>query len=279
MADASRKLPVFETVSKAFGYAAGHITLMIKLAWPWMSITVAALVLFMFAFGAAGGRSSLPGNQDMTASAIGIYVAGIVVYLAVTIAAMASIAVEWHRVLLLGETAGWFHLRLRGRALAYFGYMLAIMLVMVLVAGLLVFASGEFGLARSPDPEGPAMLHSLPLLTLITICYGLIFSRLFLVLPGAAVGDRRISFRRSVALTKGNGLRVAGGFVLLTIAGFALAFVALTLEAMTISVPVMKVVVGLLVTALNAFITFVGLSYMSFCYWFLVPPPEEGDLA
>jgi hypothetical protein len=122
------------------------------------------------------------------------------------------------------------------------------------------------------------MLHSLPMLALIAICYILIFSRLFLVLPGSAVGDRRISFRQSFALTKGNGLRIAGGFVLLTIAGFALALVALTLETLTISVPVMKVVVGLLVTALNAFITFVGLSYMSFCYWFLVPAPEAGDL-
>lgn len=277
MADTTRRLPVVETVSAAFSYAAGKTAVMIKLVWPWAPIAVAALILFVYALSAVGGLSSIGQNGPPSSSGIALAVTGGLAYALALCMAMASIAVEWHRVLLLGETVGWFHLKLRSRIFTYFGYLLAIMLVSLPPMGLLLFLAGSFVSSTAADETGVQL--SLPLLAAISYCAILIMSRLFLVLPGAAVGDRRLSLMRSIALTKGNTLRIAGGFVILTALGFVLGLGVAVVDAVTVASPFIGLVTALLGFAANLFLTFVGLSYMSYCYWFFVPPPQHGDLA
>jgi hypothetical protein len=260
--DDPKKLPVFDTVGKAISYSLKNVVLMMRVSWLWVLIVLAATgALVLAVAGSDGGAAMWVGVGVVT-----------IVY----IAALYSIAVAWHRGLLLGETYGWFHLSFGYRELSYLGYALAVALIGG--SGILLGAAATFvGTALGASPGGGVVAIAAMVGVLAMI---MMISRLQLVLPGSAVGDRRISLGRSFSLTTGNTWRITGGFLLIALLNGVVNLLSSGLDAgagtASTATIVLLAVVVLLASILVGFIT---LSYMSYCYWFFVPPPEEGDLA
>ena len=265
MADASRSLPVFETVGQSLGYSFRNIGLMIRLSWFWSILLVALFVAFQ-----------IEGRAGWDGVAIAVFAVLMIVYFV----ALYSIAVGWHRALLLGEQTGWINFNAGRREAGYLGYMLLItllsslplMMTLILIAGVPSLSSGV--------SRGMLVFMETFVVLAAFVIMLLIMGRLHLVLPGVAVGDRRISIRQSLDLTRGNSWRILGGLLLISLIQIVPTSIlsalgdpgGLGLDPMTglalsaVAVP-FRIILG-----------FVALSYMSFCYWFFVPPPQEGDL-
>jgi hypothetical protein len=259
-----KKLPVFDTVGKAISYSLKNVALMIRVSWLWAVIVVGATgALLLAAAGSDGGMAMWLGIGMVT-----------IVY----IAALYSIAVAWHRGLLLGETYGWFHLSFGYRELSYLGYALAVALISgsgILLGVVASSVGAALGFSQGAGAGVAAILALIGVLAMI-----MMISRLQLVLPGSAVGDRRMSLGRSFSLTAGNTWRITGGFLLIALLNGVVNLLSSGLDAGAETASTATIVLLAAVVLLASIVVgFITLSYMSFCYWFFVPPPEEGDLA
>jgi hypothetical protein len=262
--DNPKKLPVFDTVGKAISYSLKNVALMMRVSWLWAVIVIGATgVLVVAVAGSNGGASMWLGVGLVT-----------IVY----IIALYSVAVAWHRGLLLGETHGWFHLSFGSRELSYLGYALAVALISgsgILLGVVASFVGAALGVSQGAGAGVVAILALVGVLAMI-----MMISRLQLVLPGSAVGDRRMSLGKSFSLTTGNTWRITGGFLLIALLNGVVNLLSSGLDAGAETASTATIVLLAAVVLLASIVVgFITLSYMSFCYWFFVPPPEEGDLA
>jgi hypothetical protein len=267
------KLPVFETVGNAISYSLKNLVVMVKLCWLWILAVIAtgAIVFLLF----VQGGSVYEGESEASGPPAAFFFA-ILPVLAVYVAALYSVAVGWHRRLLLGEEPGWIYLRFGLRELGYLGYSIAIFLV----GGLGIFVGAAITAVGSGLPEGAAAPIGFAVIFAGVLAMFLVLARLHLVLPGVAVGDRRMSLKESFALTRGNGWRIVGGFLLIGLLNGVVNVLSTIFEkSAETSAMVATVVFGIVALLASIVVAFITLSYMSYCYWFFVPPPEEGDLA
>ena len=271
MADAPKSLPVFETVGQSLGYSLKNIGLMFKLSWLWVILLVVLGAAFLTLFG------DVPQIEGQTVPGGGA-IAGFAVLMIVYFIAIYSIAVGWHRVLLLGEQPGWINFNVGRRELGYFGYTLLIALLAafpMLIGFLIVGALTSF----STDSREAVGLGMIAVGAAGVIVMLLLMGRLQLVLPGTAVGDRRVAIRQSFDLTRGNSWRILGGFLLISLIQIVPNVLSTLADPEVIDLGAMiGLVLNVVSIALSVFIGFAAVSYMSFCYWFFVPPPQEGDL-
>jgi hypothetical protein len=128
---------------------------------------------------------------------------------------VAAIAVLWHRHILLGEGLTVRMAPLNARVARYFALTLLIALAMASLPLIALTALGG----------GAAALVVVPALVLACLYVAL---RVQLVFPATAIGDLAMTPGRSWALTRGNGWRLLGGFVLVTLP-VACAAIGLTL--------------------------------------------------
>lgn len=138
--------------------------------------------------------------------------------LAITLG-VAAIAVAWHRHILLGEPLTSRMAPVDIRVARYFmlTVLLAIaltvlpLLALMLLGGGALFGSGEEAAAA---PETGVALLLVPLLVLACLYAAL---RVQLVFPATAVEDAGMGFAQSWAQTSGNGWRLFGGFLLVSL--------------------------------------------------------------
>ena len=271
MADASRSLPVFETVGQSLGYSFRNIGLMIRLSWFWSILLV---VLFVALTVPPSDAVQIEGRAGWD----GVAIAGFAVLMIVYFVALYSIAVGWHRALLLGEQPGWINFNAGRREAGYLGYMLLIALLssLPMMTGFLI--AGALSLSSGVSRGMLVFMATFVGLAGFVIML-LIMGRLQLVLPGVAVGDRRISIRQSLDLTRGNSWRILGGLLLISLIQIVPNILSALGDPGVLGLDPMT---GLALSAAAVpfwiILGFVALSYMSFCYWFFVPPPQEGDL-
>lgn len=271
MADAAKSLPVFETVGQSFGYSFKNIGLMIKLSWLWVILLLVLAAAFLALFGDA---AQVEGQAVPDGGAMAAFTVLMVVYFI----AIYSIAVGWHRALLLGEQPGWINFRVGRRELGYLGYTLLVallaafpMLIGFLVVGALTSFSGD---SRETLGLGLIAVGAAGVVVML-----LLMGRLQLVLPGTAVGDRRVAIRQSFDLTRGNSWRILGGFLLIALVQVIPNVLSALANPEIIDLgPIVRLVLDVLAIGIGIFLGFAAVSYMSFCYWFFVPPPQEGDL-
>ena len=116
-------LPVFETVLQSYRSVFENFIALLRISWAWLAIMV---VLFVFVLRNASMLSSGPdgGGWGLTA------VLGVIALLALVLG-FSSIAVAWHRILLLKETSDVpFNLRMDRPVWAYLGYSLLLIVIM-----------------------------------------------------------------------------------------------------------------------------------------------------
>lgn len=283
-----QQLPVMESVKDAIGYTMSNITLLVKASMFWVAIYTILVGLFSFMDGDVYlqiidiyAENPFSDNLDQPYEPltlmfdqlaafgqftnflyVGMMVLGIVAYY--------SIAIAWHRACLLDEVPPL--VRLGKLEFKYFGYTIllgvglyAIFVIIGLVVGVaLAVVSGD----------GPiASLY--PVIGLMSVLLFLAFGRFSLLFPGIAVRDRRMSFKTSWAATKGNSWRILGGTILCIIPALVISLIASLLSAVSLPLVISLPIIMILQLLSGAFL----LSFMSICYQFLVPSPDEGDLA
>lgn len=178
----------------------------LKICWAWFSIQVlATLLLGREAADLVDGPAFDP--QQL---------AGSLALLALSVVSGASIAVAWHRRVLLGERPGAVHLAFGRREVAYAWRLAAIALL-----------GGAFALSLSLLRTLAEMLGGTVLSGIVAIAYLVAFvlslplwMRLMLVLPPAAF-DERLGLREAFAWSAGLGWPMVGASL------FAALFVAL----------------------------------------------------
>lgn len=161
----------------------------VRIGIVWVPIILAASLIEYFT-----GRPD-PRSQEMTPQALVQVVTGII-----SIIAVCSIAVSWHRFILRDEPAA--GLRLDGDVLRYAGNTVLIMLAMLLPA--VIFLSIVM------IAPGPGALLGIPVIVLA----GGVATRASIKLPAVALGNKDFSFRDAWTASEGNFWQCVGVFLL-----------------------------------------------------------------
>ncbi len=210
MADTARKLPVLRIVGRSFSYTFRNIGLLIRISWAWFLVLACLAVVMPYldeGWTFSKYAESAEENDD-------VFLAGDLIFLLLHLGALASIAVVWHRVLLLGERPGWFNLQLGLRQLGYVAYGLLVLLLFVTF-----LAPGVAVMVHGMDPEGgfddDVRLYSVLALVVGGVLGALaVLGRASLVFAGVAVREKWLSVIASFRLTKSNTLRILAGAML-----------------------------------------------------------------
>lgn len=282
-----QQLPVIESVKDAVGYTMSNITLLVKASLFWVAFYTILVAIFSF----MGGDGFLQAITDFGESAvenlddplqpfmalldklesfgtftymlyIGMMVIGVMAYY--------SIAIAWHRACLLDEVPPL--VRLGSLEFRYFGYtiLLGVMLyVIFIILGLIA------GFAIAGANFGNSLGVTYLVVAALSIAVFLAFGRFSLTFPGIAVRDRRMNLRTSWGFTKGNSWRILGGTLLCLIPALVVSLIAGLIGEVSLPLVISMPIIMVLQLLSGAFF----LSFMSICYQFLVPSPDEGDLA
>lgn len=191
-----RSLPAGRCIGHAVSSVRNNIAYAFRISWPWYAVFVPVVVALSVMLDRATGGN--PETNPGTALLINLLIA------LVTLLAFASIAVNWHRYILLDEVprgAGVF--RLDDKTWRYFGNLLIISLAVlaaILVIGLPLGLIG--GLIGAID--------SFLILIVIAVIpvIGVLALRLGVKLPAVALGRIDFHMRDAWSVTNGNNLPI-----------------------------------------------------------------------
>jgi len=191
-----RPLPAGPCIGHALSSVRNNIAYAFRISWPWYAVFVPVVVALSALLDRATG-----GNPQASPGAT--FLINLLIAL-ITLLAFASIAVNWHRYILLDEVPrGRDIFRLDDKTWRYFGNLLLISLAVVaagLVVGLPLGLIG--GLLGAIDA-------SMILIAIVVIpVIGVLALRLGVKLPAIALGRRDFGMRDAWSVTNGNNLPV-----------------------------------------------------------------------
>lgn len=205
-----RQLPVTAAFGHALRSTFDNIAFAFHVSWPWM------LAIFPITL---AGNIYLEGQRLLRADPLQMTptegVVGFLMLIPTTIA-FASIAVAWHRYILLDEVPeGWQRLRLDGTVWRYIGNSYLIALILGLIGAALAFVLVFFG-AILQQLLGNAILAILIPAVAVALTYLLTAAvRLSIKLPAVALEERSFTLRNAWELSAGNTWRILGLIALL----------------------------------------------------------------
>jgi len=202
-----RTLPVFDAFRHAIRSTIDNIGFAFHISWPWMLLMLPLNIAGNFYFISRGASEAE--KFDAKNSLI------LLVLIVVPLIAYSSIAVNWHRYVLLDEMVdGWQRLRIDGLMWRYVGNFFAIILLIAVGAFAGIFAIELAGLifGKAPGNFGKFVLFA----GLIALYAIMIVSayRLSVKLPAIALGRRDFTLRDAWAATDGNFWQLLGLFLL-----------------------------------------------------------------
>lgn len=215
------KLPLGQTISLSYSSYFRHFPEVLRASWIWLLLSVAlsgaaswwqwsTLARTMADLKGGMRPEQLIHQQSML---IGVALFANVVNLVFLVAGV-SIAVAWHRYLILAEQPGLSGSNLvSGNFWRYVGAGLAIAL-MVLVPFLAVAVPAFLWLSSFAGAPPKSGIVIVSLIALIVYIAGVTaFLRLSLLLPGRAAGDLTLTFRHTWKQTRGNTWRIFWGLL------------------------------------------------------------------
>jgi hypothetical protein len=135
-----------------------------------------------------------------------------------------SIAVAWHRLLILGERPGFSGVNVAtGNLWHYVGMGIVIFLISFLPALAIVFSMSAL---LAPANEGVPTPTVIALALLLYAVGAVAALRLSLLLPARAIADRGLTFRQTWVRTRGNTWRLFWGIVVTTVPPLLVAEIA-----------------------------------------------------
>jgi hypothetical protein len=214
------KLPLWPTIRLSYATYFQHFRDGLRISALWLPL-VAALA-------AAAGwlqaswlqeMAANPQTQATLAQSMHMVVLGNGVSLAVTCAAI-SIAVAWHRLLLLNETPGLSGSNIGTRSLwRYVGIGIVVGLIAALPVAAVLLPLSLLRLLPSAGMAPPAVIAVIILAYVVGITLML---RLCLLLPARAAGDLNLTFKNAWRHTRGNVWRIFWGIVACALPPFVL---------------------------------------------------------
>lgn len=213
-----RILPIFGLLGHSFKSTLSNLGFAFHISWPWM--------LAILPFNIAG---NIYGVLNQPAAPGEVVASVLIVSLAIgllTMVAFASIAVSWHRYILLDEVPhGWDRLRLDATVWRYFGN--TILMILILFAGGLAIGIpvGIVIAILSYFAKQYVLILAIPAylaMGLAAISYSYRFG---IKLPGIALNRQDYTFRNALSDSAGNFWRFAGLGILVGLVLLALALV------------------------------------------------------
>ena len=207
-----QKLPVFGALGHAFRSTTDNIGFAFHISWPWVLILLPFNVgtnLYMVLNGLETGGEPDPAK-------IGTYFAVAAPLILASIVAYASIAVNWHRYVLLDEIAqGWQRLRIDSLTWRYIGNFILIFLVLLVCAIPIGAAFGLISFLLYALMNGTmATVLVIPAVVALYAFAFVVSYRLLVKLPAVALGRSDFSMGDAWRATKGNSFRLLGLLVL-----------------------------------------------------------------
>jgi hypothetical protein len=211
-----RKLPVFAALQHVFSTVLNNVGMAFKVSWAWIIVLIAPGLYFAY---------SLPSDPEVINSQPEKYASlltAIAVFAIFQLIAFASIAVNWHRYILLNEVpVGKDQLRLDGHVWRYIGNSLLASLMVMFPFGFLVgFAFAIMNpSAEALQSQRPlqVFLSLWPLLIIMVLCAAFLY-RMLIKLPAVALGRRDYKFPNALADSKGSFWNIVGFVLLFSIA-------------------------------------------------------------
>jgi hypothetical protein len=264
-----RTLPIAQTIRHMLSSTMNNLRFALIAQWPWMLILAVIIGVF-------GASNAIPFGQPATEleaffkenpSQIVIFFLGGIVVLLTSFLAFSSVAVAWHRYVLLDEVPqGLAKLRLDGTVWRYFGNLillsLVVMVVMLPIAVVVVPLTSV-----SPIIGGIGFLAYLIVVLLPVI------NRLSIKLPAVALGRTDFRLGDAWAASANNWWQIiAVGFGVVAISWG----VGLILELLSrVLATVLGTAIGfwtslLLQTFVNWVLTIMGITFLTSLYGFFV---------
>lgn len=223
------KLPFWNAVGLSYSTYFGNFIDVLRASWLWLIVT-AALIAFaswqqwtsmaaMLANAKAGLPPQMPGLTGMTALlSLGNFF--------VLLAGAVSIAVAWHRLMILNEQPGFSGSNVPSKELwRYILVGIAICLISFLPAVLVMFMSFySLSLLKAPGSAPPSAFFALiPVIFALYAVGGAAALRISLLLPAKAIGDASLTFTQTWNRTRGNTWRLLWGLAGTTLPAMILA--------------------------------------------------------
>ena len=230
----SSKLPFWQTISLSYSFYFRHLADALRISWVWLLIFIpltGATTWLQISWFAQAIANMTPGKPP-SPPAIPIEMTiladctSLVMFLA-----GCSIAVAWHRLLLLDEHPGLSGSNIVSPSLwRYVGMGLAILLLtglpVVAVFALVSFWAHPIA-ATNAAISNPAIFILIPT-AYLAVC--IVVLRLCLLLPARAVGDTSLTFKEMWRMTQGNAWRIFWGIAACSLPPLLVAQIALPIS-------------------------------------------------
>jgi hypothetical protein len=210
---AKPKLPLRRTIGLSYSSYFNRFGDMMRISWLWLAaiaplvVATSRLQTIWLARIMSGDASAPPTLEQMSELAW----LGNITNLAFIFAGV-SIAVAWHRRLLLREAPGWSGSNLvTGNLWRYIGVGLAIGLIVLLPAAILMAIIIWLAPLLAGREYGPSAPPLFLLIIVIYIAACAVMLRLILLLPARAIGDQTLTFGQVWKRTRGNVWRIFWG--------------------------------------------------------------------
>lgn len=229
------KLPLGHTISLSYSTYFEHLLDALRASWLWMLVVAAITGVTsweQWSWMSTAIAQIKPGVPAQVPQPPTMGTLFILQYILMTLAGV-SIAVAWHRLLILGEHPGWSGSNLATKnPWRYIGVGLAIALTVMLpiiaiIAPVIYFVVSAQHLAPGSPPA--ALFLLIPLVFVLYIIALAIVLRLTLLLPARAAGNVGLTFRQTWNRTRGNTWRLFWGILATTIPPLILAEIAFLL--------------------------------------------------
>lgn len=211
---------VVASVYRNFGAA-------LRISWPWMLVYAVAQTLAVLFHRDILAILSGDGPAALGASSSAWWAFALLI--CISMLAFSSLAVSWHRLLLLDEEAeGPERLRLDGLVWRYLGNAALIILTLAPVAIIAMTVGLSISVAvLSPAENGLAsFLLALTIALLPVAAVLVVLQRLMIKLPAIALGRTDYGFRNAWDDSKGHVLRLAGFVLMVLGASYGLGLLA-----------------------------------------------------
>jgi hypothetical protein len=222
---ANPKLPLWDTICLAYSTYVHFFSDVLRITWLWLVLCgllsgIASIRQWSWMAELIAQRGLTPQTLTTMSRPIDMVVLGTVSGLALLLAGL-SIAVAWHRRIVLGEHPGVCGNNVATRSMWRYllvGLAIALSLVppMLLQIGVLV-SVGLASRGATPGSFAPGPLLLLPFIFALYIAAVAVMLRLCPLLPARAVGDLDLSFKQTWRRTRGNTWRLFWGITACTL--------------------------------------------------------------
>lgn len=249
----NKQLPVFAAVRHTFSLTFNNLGPALRITWAWIAVLIVVIGLMALVIVAAGFEGGSPPGVLFVALVF-------IIFFVLALVATASIAVAWHRYILLDEGGGTgFNLRLDGTVWRYVGNALGItvsaMLAFAIPAALLLMISEYMFVAIIPG-----------IILLAPFMY-----RLFIKLPAIALERRDFGFHDAYDASAGNYWQFVGLAVAYTLLSIGLNLLIGLVSFVGLLFGPLGVVVQVIGTAAAQWIGIIfGISLLTTLYGFFV---------